>query len=453
MKCPKCGQNVENGERYCRSCGSPVQEEINTWNNKCPNCGAETTSTMKFCRNCGHALSENPVFQRYRKIDTAVKEKRCGRLALAVTGMLTAICVIGYVAFRMFHVEYIPCEIVDVLHGTWEDSEGSLMMIDETIHFVEGDVIVLDCGVSSFERVELNEMNAPKLYSNDQLAKFPIEEYDFYRANVSNKGEIHEWNFYCHKDGGWQLCIEDLVDGTDAVYYKESDQLEWPEAENNADQESEEREGSVIADVTNEPEKQVALSSENRADADLYPRPERILEYISGEPKQGDDIKYIQAALIEMNYSQLEVNGIYDTNTRDAVKRFQKNHKKTQNGIVDTAMVELISEALEDWRIRQSNVPELTEEYGSDPDLYPIPVRSLYYRADDLLIGDDVKYVQAALIEMNYDGVLVTGTFNQATEDAVIRFQKNHSLLADGIVGDKTIAKIQESLDTWREKH
>ena len=211
--------------------------------------------------------------------------------------------------------------------------------------------------------------------------------------------------------------------------------------------------GNSAVSQTDTEENPVSLTDETACDADLYPIPERTLRYTSGRIMSGDDIKYVQAALMEMNYSGLSVNGYYDSDTAYAVERFQKNHAYAQDGIVDAAMAQHIQSALEEWREKQSRIPELTEETSVDADLYPVPERKLYYRSDSSISGEDVKYVQAALIEMEYTGISVTGYYDSATAAAVKRFQRNHDLTVDGIVGDQTTAALQKYLAVWRSKH
>ena len=53
--------------------------------------------------------------------------------------------------------------------------------------------------------------------------------------------------------------------------------------------------------------------------------------------------------------------------------------------------------------------------------------------------GDDVRFVQRAL-HLYEDGI-----FGPLTEEAVKEYQKTHGLVADGIVGDKTWAKLNGS--------
>ena len=55
--------------------------------------------------------------------------------------------------------------------------------------------------------------------------------------------------------------------------------------------------------------------------------------------------------------------------------------------------------------------------------------------------GEDVKVLQRAL------GITDDGDFGPGTEKAVKEFQKNHGLVADGIVGNKTWEIILSSSD------
>jgi N-acetylmuramoyl-L-alanine amidase len=56
--------------------------------------------------------------------------------------------------------------------------------------------------------------------------------------------------------------------------------------------------------------------------------------------------------------------------------------------------------------------------------------------------GNDVRKVQQRLRDWGYYKGSVDGVFGQATYDAVIRFQRNHGLTADGRVGARTAAAI-----------
>ena len=91
----------------------------------------------------------------------------------------------------------------------------------------------------------------------------------------------------------------------------------------------------------------------------------------------------------------------------------------------------------------------ITAETRADRSLYPRPERTLERGSQ----GEDVKYVQAMLVVMNYDGVVVDGDFGQATEAALMRWQKNHSYTQDGIVDTWILAAMEEAERNWKLRH
>lgn len=62
--------------------------------------------------------------------------------------------------------------------------------------------------------------------------------------------------------------------------------------------------------------------------------------------------------------------------------------------------------------------------------------------------GEDVKELQSYLIQLNYScgSWGADGEFGDATEYAVRKFQSEHALVVDGVVGPKTIAMIMDML-------
>ena len=55
--------------------------------------------------------------------------------------------------------------------------------------------------------------------------------------------------------------------------------------------------------------------------------------------------------------------------------------------------------------------------------------------------GDYVVIAQGRLVVAGYD-IVVDGNFGPKTKQAVIQFQKDHGLVADGVIGPKTWAKL-----------
>lgn len=91
------------------------------------------------------------------------------------------------------------------------------------------------------------------------------------------------------------------------------------------------------------------ITAETRADRSLYPRPERTLERGS----QGEDVKYVQAMLVVMNYDGVVVDGDFGPVTADAVMRWQKNHGYTQDGVVDADTLQQLEAAETAWLLRE----------------------------------------------------------------------------------------------------
>jgi peptidoglycan hydrolase-like protein with peptidoglycan-binding domain len=59
--------------------------------------------------------------------------------------------------------------------------------------------------------------------------------------------------------------------------------------------------------------------------------------------------------------------------------------------------------------------------------------------------GEEVKQLQQALKDLGYDPGGIDGQFGSTTEVAVMAFQTDHGLTADGIVGDTTWLNIDEA--------
>ena len=60
--------------------------------------------------------------------------------------------------------------------------------------------------------------------------------------------------------------------------------------------------------------------------------------------------------------------------------------------------------------------------------------------------GDDVRTLQENLTQLGYSPGKIDGDFGEKTEDAVIRFQEQEGLYADGIVGTRTMAAMEKAL-------
>ncbi|MGY6276245.1 peptidoglycan-binding domain-containing protein [Methylomonas sp. MgM2] len=66
--------------------------------------------------------------------------------------------------------------------------------------------------------------------------------------------------------------------------------------------------------------------------------------------------------------------------------------------------------------------------------------------------GEDVKTVQEILARLGYNPGPIDGWYGEKTEDSVIRFQEEHGLYSDGVVGSNTWNALQRALEVHTEE-
>ena len=75
MKCRYCGNELKNGERFCRRCGKPVETEPVQSSRFCSECGAELLPNAGFCRSCGAPVSQQKPEQPQQPYAAQTDEK------------------------------------------------------------------------------------------------------------------------------------------------------------------------------------------------------------------------------------------------------------------------------------------------------------------------------------------------------------------------------------------
>ncbi len=148
----------------------------------------------------------------------------------------------------------------------------------------------------------------------------------------------------------------------------------------------------------------------------------------------GADVTAVQTELKDKGYDPGGIDGFYGPKTEAAVKAFQKAGGLEADGIVGPAT----------WAA-------LFDETETNPDPPEDPeveyTRLLRYVTPVLMVGDDVRAVQEALLAAGFDPKGVDGSYGRNTEAAVKAFQKANGLEADGIVGPITWAALMDRED------
>jgi len=169
--------------------------------------------------------------------------------------------------------------------------------------------------------------------------------------------------------------------------------------------------------------------------------------YKSGDENAG--VKELQRRLYELGYLEEKyVTGYYGAITVSAVKKFQKNNQISETGTVAELTLEALNSA--SAKLNKVEKPKTTATATAKPSQTPKPqlVESIA-KPGTLRYGDKGKQVQTLqnnLKKLGYFKGEATGEFGNVTKQAVIKFQKAYSLTADGIAGNKTLAKITAAL-------
>ena len=168
--------------------------------------------------------------------------------------------------------------------------------------------------------------------------------------------------------------------------------------------------------VTNKPTAKVTNTPRPTATPDLS----RDIYLESGS--SGRKVETLQRRLIELGWMSGSVTGKYDAATEAAVSAFQKKAKLWVDGKAGPDTLNALYSA---------NAPK-----GSNP------VSSKMETLEMGSEGNDVKQLQQKLKDLGYLSGSADGKFGKATEAAVITFQKNNGLTADGKAGTATLNKL-----------
>ena len=111
----------------------------------------------------------------------------------------------------------------------------------------------------------------------------------------------------------------------------------------------------------------------------------------------------------------------FDTEVEHAVRAFQQQRGLIADGIVGPATYRALREA--GWTLGD---------------------RMLAYLISAPMAGDDVVTLQERLLELGYDPGRPGGVFDERTEAALRRFQREYGLVADGLCGPATLRSLRQ---------
>ena len=155
---------------------------------------------------------------------------------------------------------------------------------------------------------------------------------------------------------------------------------------------------------------------------------------------RGTEVKNLQQQLIKLGYLKGKADGIFGSQTRAAVIKFQKDYKLKQDGIVGPETRSKLSaamSALQKGSGHQSNSQQSDKSNSNNA-----PITATLKKGSR---GNQVKTLQKRLNELGFNCGAVDGIFGSKTHNAVVKFQKAKGLTANGVVDSKTVAKLFET--------
>lgn len=92
--CPKCNRQLEDGTKFCDSCGAQIVETI-----FCPNCGKQTSTEFAFCQNCGASITEKSAEDQ--PATSPAKKKKLPKKAILIGGIGVVVIAVLITAFSL----------------------------------------------------------------------------------------------------------------------------------------------------------------------------------------------------------------------------------------------------------------------------------------------------------------------------------------------------------------
>lgn len=147
----------------------------------------------------------------------------------------------------------------------------------------------------------------------------------------------------------------------------------------------------------------------------------------------GKNVETLQAKLKELGFFHHKVTGYYGTITAEAVREFQRSARIPVDGIAGPKTFSALETALQIDKTESNNNQSPNNEANDPKAILQVGSR-----------GSSVTELQQRLRVLGYFKQQPTGYFGDITKNALIQFQKDWNLVADGIVTQMTWDKLEE---------
>lgn len=157
----------------------------------------------------------------------------------------------------------------------------------------------------------------------------------------------------------------------------------------------------------------------------------------------GTEVSTSQRCLKKLGYFNGPVSGKFASLTQNAVIKFQQANRITADGVVGASTQQALQRACQSRTFSRNTTGRLRRR--SLPQASPV---AQYPTLSQGKTGAAVTSLQQRLRQLGYFNANATGIFGQITKDAVIAFQRNYRLPANGIVNRQTWNTLMGSSPT-----
>jgi len=166
----------------------------------------------------------------------------------------------------------------------------------------------------------------------------------------------------------------------------------------------------------------------------------------------GDDVKRMQQALIDLGYLDANATGKFRSATEKSVRSFQEAHGLNASGKADIETQRLLfggSALPKGGKVTPTPAPDLGDLTdmviaGDGEAVEEYPYKKKLTRGAK---GEDVKQVQTRLTELGFFDGPISGNYMNQTMAAVKAFQTHNGMKADGLTGEDTWNMLFNSTD------
>lgn len=149
----------------------------------------------------------------------------------------------------------------------------------------------------------------------------------------------------------------------------------------------------------------------------------------------GESVRQLQERLISLGYLSGTADGIYGTDTAEAVYNFQKRNGLVRDGVAGAKTL---------TALYSTTAVQPTPTPTAAPTTAPATLAtSVTLKTGD--VSSSVKVMQEKLIALGYLDGTADGNFGPRTYRAVVAFQKANALSADGVAGKLTLAALNSA--------